>query len=92
MTWSIATTEQKFPVKIAFAVPKKRFKNATDRNLLKRRMREAFRLNKQELYQSLENKNIKVNILLVYIGSEILSYKEIEEKSIQIFGLFMEGC
>lgn len=35
-----------FPYQVAFVVPKRRFKKAVDRNLIKRRVLEAFRLQK----------------------------------------------
>ena len=35
----------------AFSVPKRLFKRAVDRNLLKRRMREVYRINKQYLQE-----------------------------------------
>lgn len=38
-------------IKAMFVVPKKKFKNATDRNKLKRRMREAYRLQKSDFYK-----------------------------------------
>jgi len=36
-----------FPYQVAFVVPKRRFKRAIDRNLIKRRVLEAFRMEKQ---------------------------------------------
>lgn len=79
---------QKFPLKAVYAieltespgfqitvsVPKKLFKRAVDRNLLKRRMREAFRLNQYQL----ELKQ-KVEIMFIYSTKEIQDYARIEK-------------
>ena len=57
---------------VAFAVTKRKFKKATDRNRIKRQMREAYRLNK-----SLLNKNMA--IVFVYLPYEKSSYESIEK-------------
>lgn len=41
------------PVQMLVSVPKKRFKHAVDRNRVKRQVREAYRRNKQQLYNAL---------------------------------------
>ncbi len=78
----------KFPVKVffipvenadntqaGFAVPKRNFKSAVDRNRIKRQMREAYRLQKHLL----KNDNgLKFAIFFLYIGKEKLSYLKIE--------------
>lgn len=66
----------RFPARVAFAVSKKLFKRAVKRNLLKRRMREAYRLNKPEFYLKLGNK--KVAVIFIYVAKEILEYSQIE--------------
>lgn len=73
-------TDEKQPVQIqvAFSVPKKNFKHAVDRNKLKRRSREAYRVNKQLLYDLLGAK--KIAVMLVYVAKEINEYALIEKK------------
>ena len=43
------------PVQVLISVPKKCFKHAVDRNLVKRQVREAYRKNKQVLLQAMES-------------------------------------
>lgn len=62
-----------YPVQVLFAVPKRRFPRAVQRNLLKRRMREAFRLQKGEiLYPGLEKQPFSLALAIQYAASEIL--------------------
>lgn len=58
--------------RIMVSVPKKLFKRAVKRNLLKRRIRESYRKQKHDL-------NIKsgVDLLFMYSTKEVLSYEEI---------------
>jgi ribonuclease P protein component len=60
-----------------FVVPKKKFKKAHDRNKLKRRMREAYRLQKSELKQNLAIKGLHLSLAFLYIGSKEEPYSVI---------------
>ncbi|WP_144915348.1 ribonuclease P protein component [Mucilaginibacter frigoritolerans] len=72
VSWMLVGDAQQFPVQIVLAVSKKRFKSAVDRNLIKRRMREAYRLHKQQyLYDQLNIADKKIVLSLGYIGKEI---------------------
>jgi ribonuclease P protein component len=90
VVWQKTDNTDTFPAKVAFSVPKRKYKRANQRNLAKRRMREAYRLHKHMLYDVLENNVCHVNILIVYIGSDILSYHEIEKKTIGLFNHIVE--
>lgn len=69
-----------FPAQILISVSKKRFKRANKRNYIKRLVREAYRVNKQEfLYHSLEEQNMAVAFMCSYIGNEIFTYTELEK-------------
>ena len=72
---------------IMVSVPKKNFKRAVKRNLLKRKIRESYRLNKHLLVSP----QSKINFLLVYISKNILEYKEIESKVADILGKISEA-
>jgi ribonuclease P protein component len=69
-----------YTLKMAVSVPKKKIPNATDRNKIKRLVREAFRKNKTIIQQPLEAKNVKLHLMLVYSQSSIISMSEIEDK------------
>ena len=71
-------------MKIAFSVPKKFFKKAVDRNLLKRRCREAYRLNNSALKNQLMKHGKSLEILIVYNSSEIADFATIQDKIILI--------
>ena len=71
-------------VLVAFTVPKRMFKYAVVRNRLKRRMREAYRLNYKKILESLFTQNQKqLQLLFIFIGKEITDYGSIE-KSMQV--------
>ena len=61
--------------KAGFAVAKRNFKSAVTRNKIKRLMREAYRLQKQEI--QVHNKTF--TLLFLYIGKEIASFKTIDK-------------
>ncbi len=74
-----ALPTQLYPSKVMFVVPKKKFKRSPDRNLLKRRMREAYRLCKNDYYQQLTQKGIKVNCAFVYQASKETDFNIIQD-------------
>jgi ribonuclease P protein component len=76
---------QPFPVQAAFTVSKRNFKRAVKRNLLKRRMREAFRLNKSGFYDELAAKELHIAVMFVFIGKDPIEFPIIEKAMISAF-------
>ena len=64
--------------RIMVSVPKKLFKRAVKRNLLKRRIRESWRLQKQSMNAS------GVDILFTYSTKDILEFQEIQSSVAKI--------
>ena len=62
---------------VLFSVSKKSFKRAVDRNLVRRRCREAYRLNKESLL-ALSTESRPSYIAFLYLAKEITSYDVIE--------------
>jgi len=66
-------------IQMLASVSKRKFKSAVTRNTLKRRIKEAYRLNKTSLFE--HNSQIG-NLLIAYIytGKEVSDYQFIEKK------------
>ncbi|OIO12799.1 MAG: ribonuclease P protein component [Flavobacteriales bacterium CG03_land_8_20_14_0_80_35_15] len=74
-------------LQVGVSVAKRNFKLAVDRNKLKRRMREAYRLNKQLIYPQLNQKYI---LMFIYIDKELKPSKVIHLAMAQLLQKFAE--
>ncbi len=64
-----------------FAVSNKHFKKAVDRNRVKRLMKEAYRLQKNELKEKLEKQQKQLAVFFIYLGNELPQYQLLFEKT-----------
>ncbi|MDN3580692.1 ribonuclease P protein component [Mucilaginibacter flavus] len=90
-SWLYHTEPQQYPAQVLFSVSKKRYKHAVDRNLVKRCMRESYRLHKQQhLYNLLLNANQTIVLSIGYIGKEIVPYSMMEKKMLKMLAQLAE--
>lgn len=60
-----------------FGASSRNFKTAVDRNRIKRLIKEAWRLQKNELGNLLKEQNRKLDVFLIYTGKELPAYDEV---------------
>ena len=77
-------TEGQSPAVMAISVPKRLFKRAVDRNLLKRRIRESYRHQKPWLYAALITEEVRIRMVIQYRGKEIADYGTIDKSLRQL--------
>ena len=78
--WLFEENNDNVFVKSLIVVSKKRLELAVERNVIKRRIKEIYRLQKKQLELFLESNNQQLNLAIIYQEEEILDYKTLEEK------------
>jgi ribonuclease P protein component len=66
-------------VQVGVTAGKKYFKKAVDRNRIKRLVREAYRLQKNDLIETIKQKHLKGFLFFVYTDKTIASFSTIKE-------------
>jgi ribonuclease P protein component len=89
IVWSYTSEEITFPAQVAFSVPKKTFRHAVTRNMIKRRMREAYRKNKALLYNHLSSAGKRIVFTIIYRDKEVSDYAKTEKGVKQIVSYFV---
>ena len=85
-----ADTFSDIPVQFALTVPKRAFPKATQRNRIRRQMREAYRLNKPYLFETLAQGEEQFAWMLIYIAKEGLPYLEMEKAMQKLIKRFIK--
>ena len=81
--YRIVENEEKSLPKIAISVPKRNRKKAHDRNIIKRRIREAYRLNNSDFKTKMDTFQNNIEIMFIYIEKTELDYASIESSMIK---------
>lgn len=87
----LLTDEEILPTcSILVSVPKKRFRRAVKRNLIKRQVREAYRVRKYELIDPLEEKEKKLMLAFLYIDHTIHPFSDMEKAMNKLIRILRE--
>ena len=68
------------PARFFISIPKKKVHRAVRRVLMRRRTREAYRLNRQLLLPSLIENGKSVDVAFIYLSTSLSDYATIEER------------
>lgn len=81
VSWLRSSQPQLFPAQVVIGVSKKKFKRSVDRNLIKRKIREVYRLNKQALlYNPLSKHQLGILLSINYIGKDMVPQQLLDAK------------
>jgi ribonuclease P protein component len=76
----VGSSAAQSPLQAGFGVSSRHFKKAVDRNRIKRLSREAYRLQKQPLFQQLEEKGLCLAVFFIYTGKDLPDYATVTHK------------
>ena len=80
VTWVRQPNEISSLAQVIMSVPKYNFHHAVDRNLIRRRMKEAYRLNKQSFYDQLSVSGHRIVFCITYTSKEIVNFDLVQAK------------
>jgi len=78
--WNFEKNNDNVVIKSLIIVSKKRLKLAIDRNRIKRKIKETYRLQKKHLELFLQRNNKQLNLAILYQEEEIMDSNTLEQK------------
>ena len=63
--------------RVLISAPKRNFRKATDRNLIRRRIREAWRLSRMPLRERLESSGMRMDLAIIWNDTRIRPYDSV---------------
>jgi ribonuclease P protein component len=85
IVYKFTTLETETALQVLLSVPKRNNPKATRRNLIKRLMRESYRLNKSEFYNMLNQNLQQCALIIQFSGKEKPDFKLIERTIKKLF-------
>ncbi len=82
--WKTQLPVKNSPVQVLISVPRKQWKRSVDRNFIKRLIREAYRTNKHNLYETLEQQGKQLALALIFRGKHKPTLQDIEQDIKQV--------
>lgn len=80
VVWIVNNEETSKSVKVLISVSKKKIRHAVDRNRVKRLVREAYRLNKTVLNDSIAETGKSFSLCFIWLPSDAIDFKKVERK------------
>lgn len=90
IVWKFEENKNEVAIKLLIVVPKKRLNLASERNKVKRIVRDAYRKNKLILEDYLKESKKQINLAIIYQQEKIVDYTIIEEKIKVLLGRLKE--
>ncbi len=75
-------TQSNPKIELLISVPKKNIKKSSDRNYVKRMIRESYRINKPIIYSLI---SVNIYVILVYNKKEVQKFNILEKEIVAIF-------
>ncbi|MBM3420278.1 MAG: ribonuclease P protein component [Bacteroidetes bacterium] len=90
VVWLKTDRQQPYPAQMTPAVSSRNFRKAVTRNIIRRRIKEAYRKNKDSFYSDISRAGIKLVFMFQYTEKEVVGYAEIEKGVITALGKLSE--